>query len=196
MLIWIRRALLSTAAEIKTLEGREMLVGLISPPVTDWLLHNTSSLARLVRITIVSQRYVLLGSVQFWSAWFEFTIGCFLAPSLGNLSLNYTTLVFVSLISCICQLFRKYVMTKASFFLKLLKTNCDFWSVVTRLRFSCIRAEAFCTWKIGSGKSWQWRPTPGDPWGVEQHHWNTGAKENQQLNPGGSRRRVRPKSDI
>ena len=25
---------------------------------------------------------------------------------------------------------------------------------------------------------------PGDPWGVEQHHWNTGAKENQQLNPG------------
>ena len=21
------------------------------------------------------------------------------------------------------------------------------------------------------------RPTPGDPWGVEQHHWNTGAKE-------------------
>ena len=43
MLIWIR-ALLSTAAEIKTLDGREMLVGLISPPVTDWLLHNTSSL--------------------------------------------------------------------------------------------------------------------------------------------------------
>ena len=34
-------------AEIITLEGREMLVGLISPPVTDWLLHNTSSLARL-----------------------------------------------------------------------------------------------------------------------------------------------------
>ena len=24
------------------------------------------------------------------------------------------------------------------------------------------------------------RPTPGDPWGVEQHHWKTGAKENQQ----------------
>ena len=43
-------------------------------------------------------------------------------------------------------------MTKASFFLKVLKTNCDFWSVVTRLRFSCIRAEAFSTWKIGSGK--------------------------------------------
>ena len=21
------------------------------------------------------------------------------------------------------------------------------------------------------------RPTPGDSWGVEQHHWNTGAKE-------------------
>ena len=33
------------------------------------------------------------------------------------------------------------------------------------------------------------RPTPGDPWGVEQHHWNTGAKENQQLNPGGSKRK-------
>ena len=32
------------------------------------------------------------------------------------------------------------------------------------------------------------RPTPGDPWGVEQHHWNTGAKENQQLNPGGPSR--------
>ena len=29
------------------------------------------------------------------------------------------------------------------------------------------------------------RPTPGDPWGDEQHHWNTGANENQQLNPGG-----------
>ena len=29
------------------------------------------------------------------------------------------------------------------------------------------------------------RPTTGDPRGVEQHHWNTGAKENQQLNPGG-----------
>ena len=28
------------------------------------------------------------------------------------------------------------------------------------------------------------RPTPGDPWVVEQHHWNTGAKENQTLNPG------------
>ena len=28
------------------------------------------------------------------------------------------------------------------------------------------------------------RPTPGDPWGAEQHHWNTGAEENQQLNPG------------
>ena len=38
---------------------------------------------------------------------------------------------------------------------QLLKTNCDFWSVVTRLRYSCIRAEAFRTWKIGSGKSWQ-----------------------------------------
>ena len=34
MLIWIR-VLLTTAAEIKTLEAREMLVGLISPPVTD-----------------------------------------------------------------------------------------------------------------------------------------------------------------
>ena len=34
MLILIR-ALLSTAPEIKILEGREMLTGLISPPVTD-----------------------------------------------------------------------------------------------------------------------------------------------------------------
>ena len=33
------------------------------------------------------------------------------------------------------------------------------------------------------------RPTPGDPWGVEQHHWNTGAKENQQLNLGGTSNR-------
>ena len=41
MPIWIR-ALLSTAVEIKTLEGRELLVGRISPPVTDLLLHNTS----------------------------------------------------------------------------------------------------------------------------------------------------------
>ena len=29
------------------------------------------------------------------------------------------------------------------------------------------------------------RLTPRDPRGAEQHHWNTGAKENQQLNPGG-----------
>ena len=29
------------------------------------------------------------------------------------------------------------------------------------------------------------RLTPGDPWGVEQQHWNTGAEENQQLNPSG-----------
>ena len=29
------------------------------------------------------------------------------------------------------------------------------------------------------------RPIPGDPWRVEHHHWNTGANENQQLNPGG-----------
>ena len=64
MPIWIR-ALLSTVAEIKTLEGREMLVGLIGPPVTDLLLHNTSSLARLDGITIVGQEYDLLGSVQF-----------------------------------------------------------------------------------------------------------------------------------
>ena len=29
------------------------------------------------------------------------------------------------------------------------------------------------------------RQTPGDPWGVEHHHRNTGAKENQLLNSGG-----------
>ena len=28
------------------------------------------------------------------------------------------------------------------------------------------------------------RPTPGDLRGAEQHHWNIGAKEKQQLNPG------------
>ena len=33
------------------------------------------------------------------------------------------------------------------------------------------------------------RPIPGDPWGIEQHHWNTGAKENQQLNHGGPSKR-------
>ena len=32
------------------------------------------------------------------------------------------------------------------------------------------------------------RPTPGNPWGVEQHHWNTGAKENQQLKTSSFRR--------
>ena len=66
-------------------------------------------------------------------------------------------------------------MTKASVFLKLLKTNCDFLvspSAVTRLRFSCIRAEAFRTWKIGSGKSWQ-RKSPNIAkitWNVLKHH--------------------------
>ena len=29
------------------------------------------------------------------------------------------------------------------------------------------------------------RQERGDHRGAEQHHWNTGAKENQQLNPGG-----------
>ena len=40
------------------------------------------------------------------------------------------------------------------------------------------------------------RPTPGDPWEVEQNHWNTGAEENQQLNPGGPsnrQKKLRPK---
>ena len=37
------------------------------------------------------------------------------------------------------------------------------------------------------------RPTPGDPWGVEQHHWNTGAEENQQLNPGEPNKPIAPK---
>ena len=27
------------------------------------------------------------------------------------------------------------------------------------------------------------RTISGDPWDVKQHHWNTGGKENQQLNP-------------
>ena len=38
------------------------------------------------------------------------------------------------------------------------------------------------------------RLTPGDPWGVKQHHWNTGAKENQQLNPGGPSKRQKKSS--
>ena len=45
MLIWLR-ALFSTAAEIETLEGREMLVGLISPPVTD---HTCDKLQKGIR---------------------------------------------------------------------------------------------------------------------------------------------------
>ena len=28
-------------------------------------------------------------------------------------------------------------------------------------------------------------PTSGDPWGVKEHHWNAGANEKQQVNPGG-----------
>ena len=40
------------------------------------------------------------------------------------------------------------------------------------------------------------RLTPGDPRGAVQHHWNTGAKENQQLNPGGpSNRQKREDSE-
>ena len=50
MLIRIR-ALLSTAAEIKTLEGREMLVGLISPPVTD---HTCDKLQKGIREIFLS----------------------------------------------------------------------------------------------------------------------------------------------
>ena len=45
MLIWIR-ALLLTAAEIKTLEGREMLVGLISPLLAD---HTCDKLQKGIR---------------------------------------------------------------------------------------------------------------------------------------------------
>ena len=50
MLIWIR-ALLSTAAEIKTLEGREMSDGLISPPVTD---HACDKLQKGIREIFLS----------------------------------------------------------------------------------------------------------------------------------------------
>ena len=64
----------------------------------DILIQNQSRLQRgftkkSSSINAVLLISVLLGSVQFWSAWFEFTIGCFLAPSFGILSLNYTTLV-------------------------------------------------------------------------------------------------------
>ena len=50
MLIWIR-ALLSTADEIKTLEGREMLAGHISPPVTD---HTCDKLQKGIREIFLS----------------------------------------------------------------------------------------------------------------------------------------------
>ena len=50
MLSWIR-ALLSTAAEIKILEGREMLVGLITPPVTD---HTCGKLQKGIREIFLS----------------------------------------------------------------------------------------------------------------------------------------------
>ena len=50
LLIWIR-ALPSTAAEIKNLEGREMLVGLISPPVTD---HTCDKLQKSTREIFLS----------------------------------------------------------------------------------------------------------------------------------------------
>ena len=62
-------------------------------------------------------------------------------------------------------------MAKVNIFLKLLKTNCDLWSVVTRLRFSCIRAEAFRTWKIGSAKSWQ-RRSPVIAKKSHEMYWN------------------------
>ena len=39
--------------------------------------------------------------------------------------------------------------------------------------------------KIRTRQTQVLRPTPGDPWGVEQHHWKTGANEIQQLNPVG-----------
>ena len=47
-------------------------------------------------IPITSQKYDLIDSVQLWSA-DEFTNGSFLAPCLGNLSLNYDMLVFISI---------------------------------------------------------------------------------------------------
>ena len=50
MLIWIR-ALLSTSAEIKILEGREMLVGLISPPITN---HTCDKLQKGIREIFLS----------------------------------------------------------------------------------------------------------------------------------------------
>ena len=39
--------------------------------------------------------------------------------------------------------------------------------------------------RLGLDRNNVLRPTPGDPLGVEQDHWNTGAKENQQLIPVG-----------
>ena len=40
------------------------------------------------------------------------------------------------------------------------------------------------------------RPTPGDPWGVEQHHWNTGAEEKPTVEPRWAKqqtKKLRPK---
>ena len=64
MLIWIK-ALLSEAAEIKTMEGKDMLISVLSSPVIELSLHNTFSLTRLDGITIVGKGYDLFGSVQF-----------------------------------------------------------------------------------------------------------------------------------
>ena len=50
MLIWIR-ALHLRAAEIKTLEDREMLVGLVSPPVAD---HTCDKLQKGIREIFLS----------------------------------------------------------------------------------------------------------------------------------------------
>ena len=96
MLIWIR-ALFSAAAEIKTLEGREMLIGLIRSPGL-FTAFNTFSLTSQDGITIVGQGYDLLGLVQFWSAWSEFIIGYFLV-----LEFWVWTMPQLVLISCICQ---------------------------------------------------------------------------------------------
>ena len=42
-------------------------------------------------------------------------------------------------------------------------------------------------------RTWQKQRVATDTWGVEQHHWNTGAKENQQLNLGGPSNRQKKK---
>ena len=135
-----------------------MFAGLISPAVSDWLPYNTSSLARLDGITSLDSSpgvwFARLSSVLISLIWiYNRLLPC---PFSWNFEIElYHAGICVFNKLYISVVYKVWLMTKASFFLKLLETICDFWSVVTRLRLICIRAEAFRTWKIVRGKSWQ-----------------------------------------